>query len=103
LVGKIAVYTNEILRNKSDKLIVHGDTLKEELIKEYSIPQEKIISISHGAYTFFNTFSQNLSVQKNTFLFFGRILEYKGLDILLNGLVYVKEKVPDFHLIIAGP
>jgi glycosyltransferase involved in cell wall biosynthesis len=77
LTGKIAGYTNAVLRKKSDTLIVHGDMLKQEVIKKYHIPAERIVSIPHGAYTFFNQYAQGLVVQKNTFLFFGRILDYK--------------------------
>lgn len=103
LVWKIAVYTNKILREFSDILIVHGEKLKKELIVKYHISEEKIISIPHWAYTFFNQYAQWLAVQKNTFLFFWRILDYKWLDTLLESLEYVKEIITDFHLIVSGP
>jgi hypothetical protein len=41
------------LRNLSDKLFVHGDKLKQEVIKIYKINPEKVISIVHGNYNFF--------------------------------------------------
>jgi len=103
LVSRTAIYTNSILRRKADRIIVLGDKLKSEVHRIYNIDIKKIISVPHGAYTFFNQFSENLTTHRNTFLFFGRIVDYKWLDILLESLEYVLQKVPDFHLVIAGP
>lgn len=42
-------------------------------------------------------------MESNTFLFFGRIVEYKGLDILLESISFVKLHFhSSFKLIIAG-
>jgi len=104
LQGKIAEKTNQVLRNLSDKLFVHGDKLKQEVIKIYKINPEKVISIVHGNYNFFkDVFSKWWEIEKNTFLFFGRIVDYKWLDLLLESLFIVKEKNPNFKLIIAWP
>jgi hypothetical protein len=46
------------LRDKADKLFVHGDTLRDGVIKEYNISEEKVFSIRHGAYTFFNRWAE---------------------------------------------
>jgi hypothetical protein len=37
---------------------VHGDSLRDEVIKEYNIDGEKVFSIKHGAYTFFNRWAE---------------------------------------------
>jgi len=103
LMWKVAGYTNSILRKKSDKLIVHGDVLKAEVVKMKWVEASKVISIPHGAYTFFSEYSQWFAVQNNTFLFFGRIVDYKWLDVLLESLQYVKKYQNDFTLIIVGP
>jgi alpha-maltose-1-phosphate synthase len=103
VLWKIAAYTNKVLRNTSDRLFVHWDILKEEVVKRYNISENRVFSIRHGAYTFFNKWAQWLAVQRNTFLFFWRILDYKGLDILLWALGQVKKSFPDFQLIIAWP
>jgi len=103
LLWKIAAYTNRVLRSASDKLFVHWDVLREEVIKQHKISEKKVFSIKHGAYTFFNRWAKWLAVQRNTFLFFGRILDYKWLDTLLSALKQVKNSFPDFQLIIAWP
>ncbi|MCH2188365.1 glycosyltransferase family 4 protein [Candidatus Gracilibacteria bacterium] len=103
LLGKISIQVNKTLRNISDQIMVHGDILKKQVIENYNVPENKILSIRHGSYTFFNTWAQGLAVKKNTFLFFGRIVDYKGLDVLLESLEYISHNIPDFKLIIAGP
>ena len=39
---------------------------------------------------------------KKIILFFGFIRKYKGLDILLNAMPLLKEKLPDMQLLVAG-
>lgn len=103
LVWKMAGFTNTILRKYSNKLMVHGEWLKEIVVNKYWTNQEKIISIPHWAYTFFNNYSKWLSVKYNTFLFFWRIIDYKWLDVLLESLQYIKKEIKIFTLIIAWP
>jgi glycosyltransferase involved in cell wall biosynthesis len=37
-----------------------------------------------------------------TGLFFGRIRDYKGVDVLLDALPHIRKCIPDFRLIVAG-
>lgn len=99
---KIAVLTNRVLREVSDKLIVHGENLRDDLIKGYKVKSEKIIVVPHGNYNFFTRWADGkIKPIQNAFLFFWRIVEYKGIDILLQSLEFVKNKVLSFSLIIA--
>lgn len=101
---KIAVLTNTILRKNSHKLFVHWEKLKQEVIQKYWISESKVISIVHGNYNFFkDVFSKWWKTKENTFLFFWRIVDYKWLDVLLESLFLVKEKIADVKLIIAWP
>ena len=94
--------TNRVLREVSDKLIVHGENLRNDLIKEYKVKTEKIIVVPHGNYNFFTRWSDGkVKPIENAFLFFGRIVEYKGIDILLQSLEFVRKEIPAFKLIIA--
>lgn len=100
--GNMAVLTNKVLRILADKLIVHGENLKTDLVEQYQVNPEKITIVPHGNYNFFTRRSDgNIKPIKNTFLFFGRIVDYKGLDLLLGSLEFVKKKVQNFTLIIA--
>lgn len=101
LLWKVAAWVNKSLRKFSDKLIVHGDKIKQQVVSLYHVATDKIISVPHGNYTFFTKWAKWTPAKKNHFLFFGRILEYKWLDILLQSLAQVKKMVPDFVLIIA--
>ena len=100
--GKMAVFTNTILRKFSDTLVVHGQHLRSILVGEFKLAKDKIKVVPHGNYNFFTRRSDGKTKPiKNTFLFFGRIVDYKGLDLLLESLEFVKEKVQNFTLIIA--
>jgi len=100
IIWKIAILTNKMFRVFSDKLIVHWDVLKKELITKYNVLSKKIISVPHWNYTFFNKYSKWRNVKKNTFLFFWRINDYKWLDILLDSIEIVKKEINDFTLLI---
>ncbi len=102
LLWKVASYVNYTLRNLADKLVVHWDKLKDEVIKLYKIKKNKVISVPHGNYNFFTKRSKWLKVKNNYFLFFWRISEYKWLDTLLESLKFIKEQISNFKLIIAG-
>ncbi len=102
LLWKIAIKVNYILRRVADKIFVHWNKLKNEVILKYNISEKKVFSIVHWNYNFLkDIFSKWWKIQKNTFLFFWRIVDYKWLDILLESLDLVKEKIHNFKLIIA--
>lgn len=89
------------LFNKANKIIVHNDILKIELMKKKIFP-EKISVIPHGDYSLFTRYQKDLCPIKNNILFFGRILDYKGLDYLLRAMTIISKEIPDIKLVIAG-
>ena len=92
-----------------DRLVVHSYLAKEQLIRQFSVPPEKISVISIGI-------NEEISVTPLTgkdarrrlgyedeaqlVLFFGRIDEYKGLDVLINA--FDQLELPTTKLLIAG-
>lgn len=54
--------------------------------------------LPHGAFDLFCRFQTGRLPEKNTALFFGRILPYKGLDLLIQAI----EDIPEIKLLIAG-
>jgi glycosyltransferase involved in cell wall biosynthesis len=98
--GKIAIFVNRALNKKAGRVIVHGEKLKKEL--GLIIPENKILVFPYGSMEFFLRWKdERIKEEPNTILFFGRILHYKGLDILLKALKIVSKKM-DYKLIIAG-
>ena len=74
--------------------------------KEYGISTNKIHFMPHGAMDYSkedNIEPVKLDEKKGIhFLFFGRITEYKGVDVLLKAFRDVSEKHPEATLTIAG-
>jgi alpha-maltose-1-phosphate synthase len=83
------------------KLFVHGEILRKNLIK-IGIEESKIKIIPHGDYSFFLDYDQHEIGEKNEILFFGRIIKYKGLDILLKAMKPIIKTNPSIKLVIAG-
>ncbi|MFC1562510.1 glycosyltransferase family 4 protein [candidate division KSB1 bacterium] len=95
----------------ADRIIVHSEN-SVKILKDYISEkrQKNITVLHHGEYSFL---SKNISKKearntlgidsdKKVLLFFGYIRRYKGLDILLESIKILKEKIPDIFLIIAG-
>lgn len=94
-----------------DRIIVHTERMKSELITAYNIPPNKIHIVRHGI---------NLLVPKtgitptearrklgiaesaHVILFFGCINEYKGTDLLLDAVAQSAKTDPALLLVIAG-
>jgi glycosyltransferase involved in cell wall biosynthesis len=92
-------------RKYSDQIIVHGEKLKEQMIKEYNIPIEKVNAIpigEHEVAPFKKYEREDLKEDENMILFFGRIWEYKGLEYLIKAEPLITKEVPDAKIIIAG-
>ena len=89
---------------KCDKLIVHNENCKRMLIENLGTEKSKIHVIPHGAYgLFFNEISENLNKKEKTFLSFGTIREYKGIDVLIRAIALIPEKIREnMTFIIAG-
>ncbi len=95
----------EIARNVhvrySDALIVHGKNAK--IILENKAGNKNIFIIPHGDYSFFTKFAlENYAEEPGNILFFGRIVEYKGLQYLIEAMTKIGKIVPDAKLVIAG-
>lgn len=94
--------TTSLISKYSDLIFVHGNKLKSEL-GEKGISKSKIVVVPHGDYSFFDDIGQeNVPEEENTILFFGRILEYKGLEYLIKAEPLIASKISNFKVIIAG-
>ncbi len=100
------LFTKKLL-TKIDRFLVMSDSVKSVLLK--FIPSAKYKVSPHPIYNIFGDIIDkdkarlNLGIKaKKVILFFGMIREYKGLDILLNGIPKIKQKLNDFIVIVAG-
>jgi len=90
----------------ADRIIVHAESNKAELLNLFHFSEAKVAVIAHGNYLFANPSNQDhISLPpKDHFeiLFFGFIREYKGLEYLIRAVKIIKEKQADVILQIAG-
>lgn len=88
----------------ADKVIVHAQANKLEMIQHFAIAADKISIIPHGNYLFFNEGKIKENIPENAFniLFFGYIRKYKGLIYLIRALNLVKQEIPKVKLFIVG-
>ncbi len=98
-------YTRRIAFYRSQQLIVHSDLLKDVLVQQFRLPQQRVNVLPHGELgTLFQRWGGGRTVAREpyTLLFFGRIWPYKGLKYLLQAMPLVAERIPEVKLIIAG-
>ncbi|WFN35319.1 glycosyltransferase family 4 protein [Methanogenium sp. S4BF] len=99
---KILLYYS---RKYSDKIFVHGEYLKKEMMENYSVRGEIVHAIPMGEHEvepFTRYWNEHLPEDAGTILFFGRIYAYKGLDCLIKAEPFITKEVPDAKIIIAG-
>lgn len=105
-------FFNKILFPFADVFIVHNLRNKQKLLKLYKIDENRIHILTHGTlkpYGLVKGISKitareklNIPKEKKVILYFGYIWGYKGLDDLLKSLVFIKQKIKDVLLVIAG-
>ena len=107
------LFFQSIIYDLSDSILTHNNFSKEEILKirSYNHKERKISIIPHGNYIPFINIQKNklsarkflgISSDKKVILFFGLIKEVKGLEILLDALNIVKDKLPNILLLIVG-
>lgn len=98
-------------------VFVHGAAARDEALRRYPSLQGRLHLIAHGGFEFpgsdadggarvggdtGDTGGDGIEPEPKTFLFFGRLLPYKGLAMALAALEKLLVAHPDARLIIAG-
>ena len=84
-----------------DGIVVHNERSKTLLEENIGKRKAKVCVMPHGTYTGYDI--RHVEHDKFTFLAFGIIREYKGVDILLNAVALLPEDIKEkIHVIIAG-
>jgi len=95
----------------ADRLIVHNQFSKRELIERFTVSPAKVSVIPHGNYLAFVSELLNpvearrslgIGESSKVVLFFGQIKEAKGLDLLLEAAAEVAREIPGVTFLIAG-
>ena len=89
-------------RHYSKAFIVHGKKLKEEMSRKYNLDPERIFVTRIGRYEHYFKHKSNVTEEKNSILFQGRISKYKGIETLIKAEPYISKKIPKLKIIIAG-
>ena len=100
-----AFFFNDIPIKHSSGIIVHGNKLVKELVEKYNMSNDsdRIYSIHHGVLSLYKEFiNKEITEDKCSVLFFGRIWEYKGLSYLIEAEPYISRRIPNLRIIIAG-
>ncbi len=87
----------------SRQLIVHGEKLRDSMVKEFGRPAKDINVLPRGVNSIYTRYVKaDVEEEPHTIMYFGRIWEYKGLKYLIDAEPLISEKVPDLKIIIAG-
>ncbi len=91
---------------RARKIIVHGELLKKQALERYrDKTPDDIAVLPHGDLGFAKRWEQDTmpaKVQEKKILFFGSARPNKGLSILLQAEALLRDRIPDYRIVIAG-
>lgn len=94
-----------ILRNNlqhADGVLVLSEHVRSQLTKRYPYPESRIRLVPHGPFRFHGKVSRSAApVRPRRLLFFGRILPYKGLPLLIDAFNSIADR-HDLELAVVG-
>ena len=93
-----------LLRCLSDLFIVHGHILAREL-EDQGMNTQEINVVPHGNYDIYYHADGAGKVEKTEegrILLFGRMIRYKGLEVLIRAAPLIASEVPALKIVIAG-
>lgn len=107
ILGKISLPYVKLIIRKSDAIIAAGNKSKEWFI-EQGASASKVFVAPNSAENLEtpkkpDKLFQDQLKNKQTILYLGRIVPYKGLDSLIDAYASVEKKYPNSFLLIAGP
>jgi glycosyltransferase involved in cell wall biosynthesis len=82
---------------RAERFVVHGQALREELAP--IVGRARIVVIPHGTWPRSEPLGRP---QSRCVLLFGRLEQYKGVEVLVAAMRLVWEKRPDARLVVAG-
>lgn len=95
------IATNLLVR-RADALVVHGEQIAKQFRIRYPQAAHKLHVSFHPIRTTYKKWSNPDTREEKNVLVFGRIVKYKGLDILLQAAPRFHEAAPDYTIVIVG-
>jgi glycosyltransferase involved in cell wall biosynthesis len=103
--SKTPQWVNERGFRRADRVIVHAEVLKREVVDGFDIPPERVhvvpLAMIDGPHRHPSDAITGRGGVKRV-LFFGRIWPYKGLEYLIAAEPAITAAVPDVEIVIAG-
>ncbi|MGH8022529.1 MAG: glycosyltransferase family 4 protein, partial [Limisphaerales bacterium] len=94
-----------------DRIFVHTEKMRAELMEEFGVPAEKAVLIPYGWNNMVPTTALTglearqrlgLSATDKVILFYGHLAPYKGLEFLVEAFEMAANEDPSLRLVIAG-
>jgi len=106
----LALRSEKLNYRYCDRIVSVTDKLKYELVRLYSIPEEKIFVINNGANTdLFKPMDQKqtkakigLEDSKRYVCFVGHLAGWQGVEFLIHASPFILEKFPDVRFLVVG-
>lgn len=102
-------FTMEQFYQRGTRLIVHGESIRNDLVERSIRSPEVIDIVPHVALHRYGEMARKLALQPRPsagarrLLFFGRVMAYKGLAVLLKAAAALKAgAIPSLELVVAG-
>lgn len=97
----------DFLVARSDRIIVHGESLKIEAKRRYPNLAERFEVLPHIQLRRYHDIALRARMERSSdtiirVLFFGRIFAYKGLDFLIRSIPKVAARFANIRVVIAG-
>jgi glycosyltransferase involved in cell wall biosynthesis len=89
---------------QADKIILLSNIFVKDILREKKFTENDIGIIPHANFGYYKG-DDKIEITRtvyNRILFFGRIIEYKGISVLLTAMKQIVGKFPNIKLIIAG-
>jgi glycosyltransferase involved in cell wall biosynthesis len=108
--GTAYTFASRMLCRMAHRVIVHSEANREQIIRHYRLPPDRVARIPIGSYMggapkiapVEARRALGLPEGKIYLLNFGTIRPYKGLDDLLDAFARIAPQFPAAHLVIAG-
>jgi glycosyltransferase involved in cell wall biosynthesis len=103
-VKRTAYNIQKLYARSNIHIIQHYKNLREQVINDYKLPENKVHQVYSGIFDIFNCITPKSisSLDGEVYiLYFGRISQYKGIDFLIRNFIKIQSK-RSTKLVIAG-